>query len=379
MNRRWGIGVLGTGRGMSYVHAYSHHPDTEVLALCGLDRPRLEAAAAGSGVEGLSLYSDYEEMLRREDIDIIVVASDGTLHAQHSRMALDARKAVLSEVPADYSYEECVRLAEKVEKTGLRYMMAENCLYFPYIPTLKGYIDAGKLGKVVYAESEYVHDVRHIYYRDEQGNHYTREEAQKHPGAKRTWRSGIHPMQYITHSLGPLLYLLDDRCIRVSCLSTGAHTSPEDGNPDAEVAIFQTVRGRVFKILIAHTIAHPGNSWYTLMGTRGSVETTRGSAPRPVVYFEEEGVTHKWREVEWDDFNAPISEEAAASGHGGSDWLTADAFIQGMKSGAMPVDIYRTMDFTIPGICAVHSALNNGASVEIPDFRTDARNEWPEG
>jgi len=313
-------------------------------------------------------------MLRQPDIDVIVVASDGTLHAEHSCMALEAGKHVLSEVPADYSFEACLRLTETVERTGFRYMMAENCLYFPYMPTLKRYIDEGKLGRVVYAEAEYVHDVRGIYYRDEEGRYYSYEEAKNRPEARRTWRSGIHPIQYITHSLGPLLWLLEDRCVRVSCMSTGAHTSPEDGNPDAEVAILQTAKGIVMKILIAHTIAHPGNSWYTLMGTRGSVETPRGSAVNPVVYFEDEDASHRWREVEWKEFNAPLSEEAAQSGHGGADWLTADAFIRALDEGReMPVDIYRAMDFTIPGICAVQSAMQDGTALEIPDFRPEAR------
>jgi predicted dehydrogenase len=167
-----------------------------------------------------------------------------------------------------------------------------------------------------------------------------------------------------------LLWLLDDRCAKVSCLSTGAHTSPEDGNPDAEVAIFKTDKGRVLKILIAHTIAHPGNSWYTLFGTKGSLETPRGSAQKPVVYFEGEAESHRWKALEWEEFYAPMPEEAKQSGHGGSDWFVARAFADILLKGAPnPIDCYRAADFTVPGICAVRSAEQDGASVEIPDLR----------
>jgi len=265
------VGVLGAGRGLVFVRGYNLHPASEVVALCDKDRPRLEKAAATLKIEGLRLYTDYEEMLR-SDLDMVVVASDGPLHAKHACMALEAGKHVQSEVPADYSMEGCLRLVETVERTGLKYMMAENSQYLLYMPTLKKWIQEGRLGEVVYAEAEYVHDVRNLYYRDTAGNYYSYQEAQKHPEAKRTWRSGVHPIHYITHSLGPILWLLDDRCVSVSCLSMAAHTSPEDGNPDAEVAILKTAKGRVIKTLCAHTIAHPGNSWYTLMGTKGSVE-----------------------------------------------------------------------------------------------------------
>lgn len=369
------VGVLGAGRGLTFVRGYSLHPSSEVIALCDKDRPRLESAMKDMKIEGLKLYTSYEEMLR-SDIDMVVVASDGPLHATHSCMALEAGKHVQSEVPADYTMEGCLRLVETVERTGLKYMMAENSQYLPYMSNLKEWITEGKFGEVVYAEAEYVHDVRDLYYRDDAGRYYSYQEAKKNPEAKRAWRSGIHPIQYITHSLGPILWLLDDRCITVSCLSTGPHTSPEDGNPDVEVAILRTERGKVIKILCAHTIAHPGNSWYTLMGTKGSIETPRGSAKNPVVYFEGEGERHKWRELEWDEFNANVPEEALKWGHGGSDWFLFDGFLKAILDDAdPPIDVYRAADYTVPGICAVRSALQGGSSVVVPDLRPDVRNK----
>lgn len=327
-------------------------------------------------IDGLKLYTDYDDMLDT-DIDAVVVASDAPLHAKHACMALEAGKHIQSEVPADYTMEGCLRLVETVERTGLKYMMAENYQYFLYMPTLKKWVQDGSLGGVVYAEAEYVHDVRDLYYRDSVGNYYSYPEAKKHPEAQRTWRSGVHPIQYITHSLGPLLWLLDDRCVMVSCLSTGAHTSPEDGNPDAEVAILKTEKGRILKILCAHTIAHPGNVWYTLMGTKGSVETPRGSAKKPVVYFEEKGERHKWKELEWEEFRAKVPDEAQRWGHGGSDWFLFDGFLDAIiHDTAPPIDVYRSTDYTVPGICAVRSALQDGDAIAIPDLRPAARKKW---
>lgn len=74
---------MGAGRGLTFVRGYSLHPSSEVVAICDKDRPRLEGASRDMKIEGLSLYTSYEEMLR-SDIDMIVVASDGSLHAMHS-------------------------------------------------------------------------------------------------------------------------------------------------------------------------------------------------------------------------------------------------------------------------------------------------------
>jgi predicted dehydrogenase len=364
------VGVLGMGRGMTYARTYKTMPGATTVALCDRDRPRLEGAAASLEAPDVRLFTDYEEMLRQPDIDVVVVASDGTLHGQHVEMALNAGKHVLGEVPMDYALEECRRIVNAVERTGLQYMMAANPDYNRWVPTVRQWLQEGRFGDVVYCEAEYVHDVRRIYYRDETGKHFSAEQAKNNPQARRTWRSGVHPIQYITHSLGPLLLLLEDRCKTVSCLSTGAHTSPEDGNPDAEVAIMTTDKGRVIKILIAHTIAHPSYHWHHLMGTRGSFETKRGSAEKAVVYFEDEGGPQRWRPLAEEDLNAPLPEAARAAGHGGTDWCVADAFLTAIRENKRPpVDAYRAADYTLPGICAVQSAEQGGVPVVIPDFR----------
>mgnify|MGYP003324872305 CR=1 FL=1 len=55
-----------------------------------------------------------------------------------------------------------------------------------------------------------------------------------------TWRANFPPIQYCTHSLGPLLFITDDRCVSATGLSSGSNVAPDIGAIDLEVGLFRT-------------------------------------------------------------------------------------------------------------------------------------------
>ena len=68
------------------------------------------------------------------------------------------------------------------------------------------------------------------------------------------------------------------------------------------------------------------------------------------------------------DPDAP--EEARAGGHGTTEYFMVDDFIQAVLDGRQPpIDVYRSLDYSVPGLCAHQSALNGGEPVRVPDFR----------
>ena len=77
------------------------------------------------------------------------------------------------------------------------------------------------------------------------------------------------PIQYCTHSLGPLLFLMDDRCIAATGLNPGSNIAPDLGVIDLEVGLFQMESGAVVKILCGFSIErHPAFHWYVVYGTK---------------------------------------------------------------------------------------------------------------
>jgi len=139
--------------------------------------------------------------------------------------------------------------------------------------------------------------------------------------------------------------------------------------PAAEVAIFRTAKGRVIKFLAEFSLPRPSHHWFVLMGTKGSIESPRGPASKHLLYVEGENMSG-WSEMAWDTKLLEGPREAWASGHGGADWHVARAFADCViHDTPPPIDVYRAMDYTVPGICAVQSAQNDGEPADIPDLR----------
>ena len=107
--------------------------------------------------------------------------------------------------------------------------------------------------------------------------------------------------------------------------------------------------------------------WQIFYGTRGTIENRR-------VPWEEAKVFKHGDEklsatpAEGSDPHAP--PEATAGGHGTSEYYMVDSFVQAALSGSTPpIDVYRALDFSVPGLCAHRSAEQGGQPVEVPDFR----------
>ena len=345
------VGIVGIRRGASLARVFHNHPKCTLTTVCDLDRERAEAFVEEHHVE--TALTDFDDLLA-SDLDVIVVATPLPLHATQSVAALEAGKHVFSEVPAANSLDECQRIVEAVERSGKAYMMGENCNYFDRTVAWKHEVDAGRLGDIFYGEAEYVHDCRSLM-TDAEGNP--------------TWRASMPPIQYCTHSLGPLMLWTGDRCVRASGMHTGSHVSPQWGAIDMEVGIFTTAGGRVFKILCGFSVVRePAMHFYCLYGTKGCLETKRTDWDEAKGHFptEEKGMQHSPVDLT----PRPAPPEAKLGGHGTSEFFMVDDFVTAVVEGAPPpIDVYASMDQTAPGICAHLSAQHGGELIEVPDFR----------
>jgi hypothetical protein len=132
--------------------------------------------------------------------------------------------------------------------------------------------------------------------------------------------------------------------------------------------LFRTQKGRVLKVLCGFSLCRePAMHWQIFYGTKGSLENRR-------VPWEEAKLFREGDErlqpviAEASDVNAPA--EARAGGHGTSEFYMADDFIKAVqRQKASPIDVYRAMDFSLPGLCAHLSATRGGDPVAVPDFR----------
>ena len=349
-------GVAGLGRGKTFVQRLEQLPDCEVVAVCDSN----ETALADFGQ--FTCYTDYEEFVTEAGLDVVAVITPGPVHAEQSVLAMEHGAHVLCETPCVYSLEEAAAVVSAAVRTGLTFMLAEDYIFQGVIQHWKALVDDGKLGKIVYAEGEYTHDCRNIMFVGSDGQYVPFYERDNRDDVRPAWRAtDLPPLKYCSHTLGPLLYLMGDRCLTACGLATGSKTLPDLPTDDVQVGILKTAKGSVLRLTNGFSIAHPYGFFLGLYGTRGSVRFMRAGESKVKIYTDDRPDTG------WQDWDLPWSERPD-----GRDWLNVmiEGFVESVRgNGDPPIDLYESMDYTVPGICATVSAEQNGQPVSVPDYR----------
>ena len=359
------FGVIGLRRGQSFVRICRAVGGSDVTALFDIDEQR--AAAVGNEI-GAQSFTDLEDFLAA-DIDAVVIASPLPYHAQQAIAALRAGKHVLSEVTACSTLSDAQELAAAAHRSHAVYMMAENYRYRDEVELLKRLYQDDRFGELYYGEGEYLHDCKDLWYSE---------------AGDLTWRGKGQLGVYCTHSLGPLLYITDDRVQSVSALAIpGAKFDPCVTQPTMYLMQMVTTKGITLRVRVDHVSPRPHQmAYYALQGTSGCAESWRGGGDTSKAWFADEHApsrTHNgpdWHSLA-DQAPRYIPErlaappEATQGGHGTSEyWLLRDFLMAVRGEAPVPIDVDRALDFTLPGIVAIASAALSGAPQSVPDPRS---------
>ncbi|MDP6848064.1 MAG: Gfo/Idh/MocA family oxidoreductase, partial [Kiritimatiellia bacterium] len=129
-SNRINMGFIGTGgRGTSHLRSLVGSRETQLMAVCDPQKPKREGAkrhienayakqkAAGT-YKGCEAYSDFRELIARDDIDAVVVASPEYWHALHMSMAAKAGKDVYGEKALSLTIDQGRALVDTVRRYG---------------------------------------------------------------------------------------------------------------------------------------------------------------------------------------------------------------------------------------------------------------------
>ncbi len=347
------LGVVGLIRGAYVVSEVVGEKNVEITAICDKN-PKVLAEAAErlqkAGAEHVVCYDDYDTMLAEADIDAVYVVTYANAHVPFALKALEAGKHVLAEIPTVASLEEAKQIKAAVQAhPELKYMSAENCCYWGFIQAWKKMFDAGKFGQAVYAESEYVHtsaleDIKPY----EDPNH---------------WRRYLNAIKYLTHNLGPLLYVMDDEVVSVSCMAPDVQWNPYKCDKENGVAIFKTAKGAVIRILICFGAYTKNGHRFRIIGTKGTIETGFDQTTHSFACFDDiPGSKSQYIDIPINDVSFGI-----AGGHGGADKKMVMDFIQCIIEDKQPeLDVDAGIKMSLPGIIASDSSVRGGEVLEIP-------------
>jgi predicted dehydrogenase len=150
-NRPLRIGVIGLGMGRHHIAAYQTHPAAEVVAVADMDQARLTEIADKYGVP--RRYLTAEELLDREPLDIVSIATPNKLHMPIAVAAFRAGCHVLCEKPMAMDAGEARQMIAAARAAGKRLMINFSYRFTDQSMALKAQVDAGVLGDVYFART----------------------------------------------------------------------------------------------------------------------------------------------------------------------------------------------------------------------------------
>lgn len=126
----------------------------KVVACCEIDPIRLAQWGEQYGIPEADRYTDFREMLHRDDLDTVDVCVHNNLHAPLSVAVMKAGFDCYCEKPAAASYRDAEMMLDCAKKLGRKFHVQMSSLMTPQTRTARQMIAAGKLGQTYYANIE---------------------------------------------------------------------------------------------------------------------------------------------------------------------------------------------------------------------------------
>jgi len=357
------IGIYGLGRGISHIQALRVMDGVKITAICDV-RPEAVERVKPLCPEDVQVFSEWDSFIR-SGMDAVVLANFFHEHARYAIEAMELGVDVISECTAAVTMQECADLCRAVERTGRTYCLAENCVYELGPMEMRRVYQTGALGAAVYGEGEYVHPskVEDALYNVPSANH---------------WRNHCPATYYLTHSLGPLMYVTDAEVKRVigktAPITENYMKLEHDVVDGTGIMLCEMTDGSLFRVN-GCSCHGPGGRWTRLGCSKGGCETVRGDTKAVRVIF------NAWNKPE--DWDKPVIytqnvdteediEKMKGDGHDGIDYRMVKIIVEDLRAGRQPYfDVYRAVNMSATAILGWRSVLNDSAQLTLPDFRDE--------
>ncbi|MFN4226600.1 MAG: Gfo/Idh/MocA family protein [Candidatus Ratteibacteria bacterium] len=143
------IGIAGLGRSGWGIHCRIISQLTElyqIVSVCDKDEKRIKEA---NEIFNCKVYTDYDEFLKDENTELVVVSTFSSLHAEHTIKALKSGKNVICEKPMATNLEDADQMIKIAKETGKILTIFQNRRYSPDFLKVKEIVESGIIGKVI--------------------------------------------------------------------------------------------------------------------------------------------------------------------------------------------------------------------------------------
>ncbi|MDP4503120.1 Gfo/Idh/MocA family protein [Nonomuraea turcica] len=129
-----------------------------MAALAGRSKERTEAAAAQLGWDAVE--TDWRELIKRDDVQIVDICTPGDSHAEIAIAALAAGKHVICEKPLANTVDEAEAMvrAAAAAPASVKSMVAFNYRRVPAVALARRFVEEGRLGEIRHVRAQYLQD-----------------------------------------------------------------------------------------------------------------------------------------------------------------------------------------------------------------------------
>ena len=244
------VGIIGQGRSGRDIHGAYLAKDKRYKIAAAAD-PMADRRQRAREEFGCDVCEDYHELFARDDLDLIVNATQSQMHAPVSMEIMKAGFNCLCEKPLADSVKDVDRLIATSKKTGKLLAIYQQSRYAPYFQQVRKVIRSGVLGRIVQISIAF--------------NGFSRrwdwQTLQRYQGGS-LLNTGPHP-------LDQALQLFGEGMPRVTCFMDRANTA---GDAEDHVKLLLSGEGHpVIDLEITSCCAYPSFT-YSLYGTRGGLK-----------------------------------------------------------------------------------------------------------
>lgn len=402
------VGFVGLGmRGPSAVEDFCLIPGVEIVALCDY----VEARAAKQnetlrkhGLAPAAVYygeKGYEDLCRRNDIDLVYIATDWEHHAVVAKCAMENGKNVADEVPSAMNLEECWQLIDLAEQKQLNCMILENCCYDWFEMRTLNMAQHGVFGEILRAQGAYIHNLSDFW------DYYWKNPNGSDPeqlGWRLKYNRDNRGDIYATHGLGPVAQALNihrgDRMTTLVAMDTKSvqgkqlveertgKPCTEFRNGDHTTTLIQTAERKVIELQHDVMNPQPYSRLYQLTGTKGFANKypvegyaidakqlkATGNVPKVDNLTSHSFMPDDQRKALEEKYESPILKKFGklakeVGGHGGMDFIMCARLIYCLQNGLpLDMDVYDLAEWCCIAELGAISMDNECAPVTFPDF-----------
>ena len=152
MAKKWRCAVVGTGVvGEWHVRLIPQLPNAELVAVCDCVPAKAQAALDKNKLVGVPVYSDISEMLKKERIDVVHVATPSGDHMSPAIIAMEAGKNVISEKPMEIHLDRIDKMIQTAKQCNVRLAGIFQNRWNPANRVLKDAAVEGRFGRIAWA------------------------------------------------------------------------------------------------------------------------------------------------------------------------------------------------------------------------------------